>query len=250
MLLLVFLMMVLGLFALLLGGGLVAQGYLYEQPAERMPLRAVGGAVLVGGFVTLWVGIDRRAPEKYDVLFNFRGETTVEFKRPPGEKDAPFLEGGTGAPFELRGSTNSGGQYMTGAIRVRAAGDAEPVRYNAKLNGDRTYLKGDDGVQFKEEKGSRYVKDRELGALHVPSTVTVVVALLLNFTLVVVWVVALWPVMRFPFGTALMAGAGLAVITMLALMPVLFKPNRGPKPPAAPKAASALVYFGDRGQPS
>src|SRR5712691_1077493 len=47
MLLLVFLMLFLGLFALFLGGGLVAQGYLYQQPVERLPLRAIVAAVLV-----------------------------------------------------------------------------------------------------------------------------------------------------------------------------------------------------------
>ena len=44
-----FLMLTLGLFALFLGGGLVAQGYLYQNPAERLPVRAVAAAVLVGG---------------------------------------------------------------------------------------------------------------------------------------------------------------------------------------------------------
>jgi hypothetical protein len=256
MLLLVFLMLFLGLFALFLGGGLVAQGYLYQQPADRLPLRAIGAAVLVGGYITFWVWIDQRAPKKYDTFFSFEGESktefnefeavrwgaaagkltldasgkptesTVKFKR--AGKEAPFLEGGTGAKFEPRGRTPTGAQYMTGALLVKGPNDAQPVRYNAKLNEDKTYPPE---LRFEEEKGPRYIKVGELGALYVPSTATVAVALLLNFLLIVVWVAALWPIMRFSLGHALMFTAVLAVVTMLGLMPILFKPNRAPKPP-------------------
>jgi hypothetical protein len=267
MLLLVFLMLFLGLFALLLGGGLVAQGYLYQQPADRLPLRAVVAAVLVGGYITFWVWVDQRAPKKYDTFFNFEGESKAEFNEfeavrwaaaagkltldaggKPAEttvpfkrigKEAPFLEVKTGDRFELTGRNREGAQYMTGALLVKGPNDAQPVRYNARLNEDKTYQKGDEGVRFLEEKGPRYIKAGELGALYVPSTSTVAVALLLNFLLIVVWVVAFWPIMRFSLGHSLMFTAVLAVITMLGLMPILFKPNRTPKPPPP----TALVPF-------
>lgn len=264
MLLLVFLMLLLGLFALFLGGGLVAQGYLYQQPADRLPVRSAGAALLVASFITFWVWVDKHAPEKYDTLFNFRGETSTEFdefeavrwaaangklkldpsgkpiesvvkfKRAAGAKGA-FVEEKTGAPFELRGYAEGGsGQYMVGAIRVKGPNDAEPVRYNAKLKDDKSYPLE---LRFEEEKGSRYVpaiqKNNHVGALHVPSAATVFVALLLNFLLVAVWVVAFWPIMRFSLGHSLMFTAVLAVVVMLALMPVLFKQNRVP-PPLAP----------------
>jgi hypothetical protein len=264
-LLLVFLMMFLGLFALFLGGGLVAQGYLYQQPADRMPVRAVAAAVLVGGYVTFWVWIDHRAPKKYDTFFNFEGESKTEFNEfeavrwsaaagkltldasgKPTEstvpfkrigKEAPFQDAKTGGRFELTGRAPDGAQYMTGALLVKGPGDAQPARYNARLNEDKTYQKGDEGVRFIEEKGSRYIKAGELGALYVPSTATIAVALLLNFLLLVVWVVAFWPIMRFSLGHSLMFTAVLAVITLLGLMPILFKPNRAPKPPPTPPTA-------------
>src|SRR5262245_16710166 len=72
-------MMLLGLFALFLGGGLVAQGYLYQNPADRMPIRALAAAALVAGFVTFWVWIDQRAPGRYNTFFEIRGESTKEF---------------------------------------------------------------------------------------------------------------------------------------------------------------------------
>ena len=263
-LLLVFLMLTLGLFALFLGGGLVAQGYLYQQPASRLPVRAVGAAALVAGFITFWVWIDKRAPGKYDTLPTFRGESTVEFdefeavrwvgagttgklkldgagnpvesgtmkfKRPAGGK-AAFTEEGTGAPFKLRGDT---GPYIIGVIRVKGPDDAEPVRYAVTLKEDKTLTPA---PRYVEEKGSRYVEANQIGTLYVPSTGTVVLALLLNFLLLVVWLVAFWLVMRFSLGHSLMFSAVLAVVTIFALMPALFNPNRVPKPaPSAPPAA-------------
>jgi hypothetical protein len=268
-LLLVFMLLLLGLFALFLGGGLVAQGYLYQNPAERMPLRALAAAALVAGFVTLWMKIDQRAPGRYDTFFKFapnstvefqefeavrwmgtRGElkfdasgnpveTTAKFKRTPGGKGL-FLEEGTGEPFKLNGSTNTGSQYMTGAIRVKAADDPEPVRYKATLKDGATKSPTyTPEPRFEEEKGRRYVEAHKLGTLVVPSTGTIVVSLLLNFALFVVWVAAFWPILRFSLGHAMIFAGSLALITMLAIMPVLFKQNRTPKP--APQAPAAVL---------
>jgi hypothetical protein len=272
LLLLVFLMMLLGLFALFLGGGLVAQGYLYQNPAERMPLRALAGALLVAGFVTFWVWVDQRAPGRYDTFFNFApystvefdefeavrwmgaggkltlgpdgkpAETTAKFKKVAGGKGAQFVEEGTGNAFEPRGSTSKEGQYMTGAIRVKGPDDPEPVRYDAELSGpkERPIYKEIDGERrFKEQDGSRYVKMNQPGILFVPSTGTVALALLLNFALVVVWLAAFWPILRFSLGHALIFTGACALLMMLTVMPVLFKQNRVEKPK---EPAAALVW--------
>ena len=276
MLLLVFLMLTLGLFALFLGGGLVAQGYLYQNPAERMPLRSVAAAVLVSGFITLWVAIDRKSPGRYDTFFNFVPYTTAEFtefeavrwtgsggklklddkgkpnevlvkfKRAPGGKDAKFLEEGTNTPFQMNGTAATGGQYMTGAIRVKGPDDPEPVRYDATLKEDprtkeKTYTPE---TRFKEEKGSRYVEVHQIGTLFVPSTGTVMGALALNLMLFVVWLVAFWPLLRFTLVHALVFAGAFATLTMLGAMPLLFKQNRAPKPPPTPAPVPAAMIWG------
>jgi len=273
MLFLVFLMLVLGLFALFLGGGMVAQGFLYQNPAERLPIRSLAAAVLVAGFITLWVSIDRRVPGRYDTFFNFVAYTTADFNEfeavrwtgssgklkldadgKPNEvvvkftrpnANAKFVEEGSGAPYTMLGSMGPV-QYMTGAIRVKGPGDAEPVRYTATVKDDpRTKQKVySDRPRFMEEKGSRYVeaeKENQMGKLFVPSTGTIAGALALNIMLFVVWLVAMWPVMRFSFAHALMFAAALGLLTMLGVMPLLFKPNRDAKPPAAPTAPTALL---------
>jgi hypothetical protein len=273
MLFLVFLMLTLGLFALFLGGAILAQGYLYQNPAEKMPLRAVAAAVLVGGFITLWVAIDRGSPGRYDTFFNFVPYTTTEFQEfeavrwtgaggkltldangKPNEvlvkfkragKDAKFVEDGGTAPFQMNGSTPTGGQYMTGAIRVKGPNDPEPVRYEATLKEDpRTKEKTfAPETRFLEEKGgSRYVESHKIGTLFVPSTGTIVGALALNLALFVVWLVACWPLMRFSFAHALILAGAFGMLTMLGVMPLLFKQNRAPKPPTTPAPAAMRSY--------
>lgn len=269
MLILVFLMTTMGLFALFLGGGLVAQGYLYQNPAARMPLRALAGAVLVAGFITLWVRIDRNAPGRYDTFFNFSSystaefdefeavrwagagdklkldasgnptESTAKFKRAAGGK---FVEEKTGKPFEMNGTTSSGMRYMVGAIRVKGPNDHDWVRYNVNLKDGKPKTNPEYGEprRFVEEKGSRYVEVAQLGTLFIPSSGTIVIALFLNFMLFVVWLVAFWLILRFALTHALLFTGAFALLTMLAVMPILFKQNRA-KPPA-PTSEAALVF--------
>lgn len=272
MLFLIFLMMTLGLFALFLGGGLVAQGYLYQNPADRMPIRALAGAVLVASFVTLWVRIDQSAPGRYDTFFNFAPystkefdefeairwtgaggklkfdangnyvEKTTKFKRMGKGK---FYEEGTTNEFLTHGSSSADGQYLTGAIRVKGPDDAEPVRYNAQLNPTKpkTNPEYTPERRFVEENGSRYVEVHQLGTLFVPSTGMIALALFLNFMLFAVWLAAFWPILRFSLTHSLIFAGSLALLTMLTVMPVLFKQNRTPKPPATPAAPTTTLVW-------
>ncbi|HEY1187306.1 MAG TPA: hypothetical protein VGE74_06590 [Gemmata sp.] len=277
-LLLVFALLTGGLTALFLGVTIVAQGYLYQEPVSRLPLRAAAGGVLLGGFITLWAAIDKNKPGRYDTFFNFSPYTTsefsefeavrwpavggalktdangkpleevVKFKRNPG--GTQFVREGTSEVFILTGSDNSK-SFMTGAIRVKGPGDPEPVRYNAIVDDDprnktKTYSRDDERRRFVEEKGERYVKMVQMGTLFVPSTATIVGSLALNFVLLVLWLVVMWPVLRYSLGHSLGLAAVGTLVTMLLLMPLLFKFNRSaakPAPAPAP-AVSALVAPG------
>jgi hypothetical protein len=277
-LLLTLVMVTMGLLALFWGGGLVAQGYLYQQPAERLPLRSALAAVLVGLFITLWVWIDQRNPKKYDTFFEFSGESSRPFhefdairwqekeqvkdkivarkddkgqpvervmkvKQSSGAKGAPFIDEATSKPFQLSGAfPPDNARLMTVALRVKLD-DGPPVRFNAVLvKDDKTgavgYPIGE--RRFIEENGSRYVRLDELGLMFTPTPGVVFTALLLNFLLFVVWFAALWPVMRFSWGHALGFTAIFGLVTMLLIMPLLFKPNRTPKAPGV-----EAVWVGD-----
>lgn len=269
-LLLILVLVTLVLFAMFLGGTLIAQGYLYQQPVDRLPLRALAAALIVGLFITLWVWIDKNSPRRYDTFFEFAPyqtkdfiefeavrwvsldgtkleqdeagnpvEVTVKFRR-RGAK-GPFIEDGTDAPFQLNTA-----MYMTAAIRLSPDPDAEPIRLDAQMKEDKrgrkTYA---EPRRFIEANGSSYVQADQLGILYVPSTRTVIVALFINLLLFVVWMVAFWPILRFTVGHAFGLAVVMGLFTMLLVMPLLFKPHRAAKQPDA--TAQVLTEMGSRG---
>ncbi|AWM41712.1 hypothetical protein GobsT_71940 [Gemmata obscuriglobus] len=275
-LLLVFVLLTGGLSALFLGVSIVAQGYLYQEAASRLPVRAAVGGLLLGGFITFWSALDKSNPGRYDTFFNFAPYSTAEFtefeavrwpavagvlrtdasgktveevvkfKRAPG--GTQFLREGTGEPFIMNGSDNSG-SFMTGAIRLKGPEDPAPVRYNAIVKEtaggkSKSYTPE---RRFNEENGSRYVEAVQMGTLFVPSNKTVFLALLLNFVLLVLWLAVTWPVLRYSLAHALGLTAVGTLVTMLVLMPLLFRFNRPaakPAPAPAPATTSVPVVTG------
>lgn len=270
-LVLLFLLLALSLFGFFWGGSLVAQGYFYQNPADRLPLRAAVAALLVGGFLSFWIGLDRQHPGKYDTFFEFRGETTREFsefeavrwqfdpaakglkkdaqgnpaettakfKKAVGGKVATFLEEGSNKKFATHDT-----QFMTAAIVV--ADEGAPVRFKAELKkDDRTgalnYVTNQNERKFVEENGSRYVKHSQIGIIYVPSSGVIVLSLLLNFLLFVVWFAVLWPVLKFTWGHALGFTAVFGLMTMMLVLPMLFKPHREAGKP--PEVAAARSYL-------
>lgn len=270
-LLAILLLVTLVLFALFLGGSLVAQGYLYQEPADRLPVRALAAAVLVGTFITSWVWIDKLHPKRYDTFFEFAPyerkdfsefeavrwlstdgvkldtdesgklqEVVLTFKKGVGSKSDKFFEQGTDAPFQLNGGTKTGESFMTAAIRVKPDPDSAPVRFDAQFQVDkRTQAKTyTTERRFVEENGSRYIEADQLGVLYVPSTGTIVLALFINMLHFAVWFIAFWPILQFSRGHAFALTTLFGLVTMLLLMPLLFKPNRAQNAAVeAPKAA-------------
>jgi hypothetical protein len=263
MLMLTLLLVTVALLAVFWGGSLVAQGYLYNQPADRLPLRALAAALLVGSFLIVWVWIDKRSPGKYETFFNVEGEESTQFTEfeavrvqpvregkqvtyKPGEvvskvkrgvgAAAEFIDERTGKPFVLSGSfPPDNTDLVTVAIVVKdEAGN--PVRYDATLDtnpntGEKTYSRNVDSRRFVQVKGDRYIRPTQLGVIYVPRTVFW--ALALNVVHFVVWFAALWLLLRFAWTHALLFTVVFGLVTMLMLMPLLFKPNRAPKVPEA-----------------
>ncbi len=266
-LLIILVLTTLVLFALFLGGSLVAQGYLYQAPADRLPLRSLIGALLIGLFITIWVWIDRRAPRRYDTFFEFapyetktfdefdavrwlstdgssfkadasgnKVEAEVKFKRGVGGQANTFFEEGTTTPFHLNSVGKTGESYMTIAIKLKPDPNGDAVRFNARLNPDKkSYAASAEGRRFDEERGSRYVHADQLGVLYVPSTGTIVLALFINVLHFVIWFAVFGPILQFTRGHAFVLAVSFGLITMILVMPLLFKPNR--TPPAPPAAA-------------
>jgi hypothetical protein len=222
----------------------------------------------------MWVWLDKVHPKRYDTFFEFAPyerkeysefeairwtsidgihlktdesgkliETVVKFKRGSGTKAEKFVEEGTDLPFQLNGGTKTGEAFMTGAILVKPDRDSEPIRMNAQLEEDKqtqakSYPQGE--KRFMEENGSRYVVADQLGVLYVPSTGTVMLALFINFMLFAVWFIAFWPILQFSPAHAFGFTTLFGLITMLLVMPLLFKQNRAkPAIPEPPRVAWA-----------
>lgn len=265
-LLLVFALLTGGFTALFLGVSIVAQGYLYQEPAPRLPLRSVAGGLILGGFITLWTAIDKNNPGRFGPPQDFSPrrsveftefeavrwpagadgklktdpsgkpvETVAKFKRTVGGKGSAFVEEGTSDPFKPTGS--SGGlSYMTGAIRVKGPDDPEPVRYNAVVNDNprtkqKEYPQGE--REFREEKGERFVTFNQMGTIYIPSSGTLAVWLLLNVATLVLWLVVTWLILRYALAHALGLTAVGVLVTLFILNPLLFKFNKPPEPKPA-----------------
>jgi hypothetical protein len=271
----IFTLLTLMLFGLFWGGTLVAQGYFYQQPADRLALRAAVAALIVGLYISFWIWIDKKNPGKYDTFFAFSGEstreftefeavrwqfdpiskgvkkdaqgnpveTTVKFKKSAGNK-AAFVEEGTGKKFVTHDT-----DMMTAALIVKAD-DGNPIRFNAEMKKDErtgamNYVSDQNERRFVEEKGSRYIKAAQMGVMYVPSGGVVATALLLNFLLFVVWFVAFWPALRFNWGHALGFSAAFGLLVMLLILPLLFGIIRKEgKPPQAAMRAQPAASFG------
>jgi hypothetical protein len=249
-LLLTFAAVTAGLFVALWGLGAFIQGALYSGPASRLPLRALAGAVLLGGFITLWTSANTRAgtKDRYGVLHEFTSETHTEFTefdairrdRAGKERTVPFKRtGGRTAPFveaadPSRPFTLTTADYVTTGLEVKE-GDGK-TRFDDELDAGGKYKHAANKV-FRDGKGRRI----EFGQSNTPSPIVAkstgaqIGALLLNAGVFVVWFVVFWPVMRFTLGHALGLAAVFGAVTMLLLMPMLFDTNRvsHQAPPAA-----------------
>lgn len=210
----------------------IFQGWLYNDLARRLPLRALAGGFVMALFLTGWCAIYQADPGRFDTLFNFKTETpdvkTDEFQsvRRVGKeekKPAKFVRG-TGTEFvsaeNQRVWKRSDADGMVVALLVPEKGKGEPTRFNAQLQPDGTFPTG--GVRFQEEKGSRYMDEASLGQVYRVRSFAVLGNLFANLLHAALWAVVLWVGMRFALGHAIGIGLGLWAVTMVAVQPALF----------------------------
>lgn len=252
-----------GLTALFWGLALFAQGYLYNQPADKLPLRALAAGLGVALFLTAWTYLNTRAAhkDKYGVLHEFvattqvpveefeavrrlgikdeKGqpkEVTVPFKwRAGGAGGGKFVEPGTAREFQTNTS-----DYMTVALLVPDGGSK--ARFEAELQDGAYTTRADDERRFSEQGGERFIDARNPRQMEVPSTGGFVAAVAINVLHFVVWFLAFWLGLRFTVGHSLGLAAAFGLASMLILMPLLFDLNKvkpvvvaPPPTPAAPK---------------
>jgi hypothetical protein len=253
-LLLTFAAVTLGLFAALWGLGSFLQSSLYSELADRLPLRALVGALLLGGFITFWTYANTRAAgqDRYGTLFEFNPmtvtdltefdavrryraaagqeapEKTVAFKRTGGGRTAPFVE--VDDPSRPLNLTTA--DYVTIALEVKE-GETK-TRFDADLDDKGRYKSATNKV-FRDKRG-RYIEFGQTNTpspIYAPSRGAFAAAVGINVLNFVVWFVVFWPVMRFTLGHSLGLAVVFGGVTMLLLMPLLFEKNQRTQRPAA-----------------
>ena len=209
------------------------QGWLYNDLATRLPLRALGGGAVLALFLTGWCAIYKADPGRFDTLFSFKTEaldqTAAEFqsvRRVGKEEKKPvkYTRGGTGAEFTAADTgkvwKRSDADGMVVALLIPEKGKTEPTRFTAQLQPDGTFPPG--GVRYVEEKGSRYTDEASLGQVYRVRSFAIIGNLFANFLHAVLWVVVFWLGMRFALGHAVGIGLAFWGVTMIAVQPALF----------------------------
>jgi hypothetical protein len=225
------------------GISLFLQGYLYNEPADKLILRAAVGGLAIGCYLSFWVYANTRAdrPNKYGAIHQFAAdarseptafqavqkfrqagnttrEQTVSYLPKSNEKGLIFLNKEDASAFKLNTA-----DYITTAILVTEG--ASPARFEALLKPDGWTYSGEKKT-FRENGGRRFIEADEPGIIIAPSGGTQLLAILLNLLTFLVLFVIFWPILRFGTGHAIGLSIVVGMILVLVLMPLLFDLNK------------------------
>jgi hypothetical protein len=243
---LIFALLAFALVLLLWGGSMLLQGWLYQAPADRMPLRAAAGGVALAAFLTFWCLLDARNPGKYDTLFEFSpleitdhdsfdsvmrktngSETVTRYHREPGGR------GTTNDFMDDRGQhwRKNTSEAMAVEIRVKEKDKPEPARFKANLDEKGNFPKELTQLRYTDADG-RYMSADTLGRVYRRKTGVLFANIFLNAAHFLLWWAVFWLGMRFSIWHACGLSLVMWLFVMVALQPVLFNQTR-PKEPAA-----------------
>ena len=237
MLLTLFAILVVALAAVLWVGSIFLQGWLYSDLARHLPLRAVGGAVVLAGFHTAWCWSYQGDPGRFDTLQNFSREkldgSYDEFQsvRKVGndeKKPAKFerKKGGRGTTDDFQAAdtkkpwARSDAEGMVAAVLVQEPNKTEPTRFNAELQPDGKFPAT--GLRYIEDKGKRYMDEAAIGKVYRVRPAAILMNLLANGFHLLLWIVVIWIGMRFTVGNAVAIGLVAWGLVMVVVQPVLF----------------------------
>jgi hypothetical protein len=214
--------------------GVALQGWLYNDLARYLPVRALIGGAVLALFLTAWTAIYRADPGRFDTLPNFKTETLdgvydeLESVRKVGndeKKAVRFVRRGESNDFETADTRKpwrrSDSDGMVVAILVKEGGRDEPTRFVPNLRPDGTFPPENE-TRYEADGGKRYMSHQSLGKVYRIRSFAYLGNFFVNFLHLALWVAVLWPVMRFALGHAIAIGLVLWVVTMLVVQPALF----------------------------
>lgn len=237
MLLVIFGLLLFGFFVILWLGSVFLQGWIYNDIASKMPIRALIASAIMSGFLTLWCSIYQADPGRFDTLLNFSREkiegvyNEFESIRKVGNeerKPEKFVRpgGSRGATAEFRTTdgqrpwTRSNADGMVIALLVKEKDQTEPTRFEAQLEKDGKFPVT--GLRYVQPKSSRYMDEASLGTIYRVRSMSLMGNLFANFVHLVLWTLVICFVLRFEIGNSIAIGLAIWAITMIAVQPALF----------------------------
>jgi len=234
LLLIIFAAMVAVLTAVLWIASVILQGYLYNDLAPKLPLRALAGGAVIALFLTAWCAVYRADPGRFDTLTNFKTEALDgvydEFQsvRKVGTEERPpvrFVRRGDSNDFESVETrklwSRSDADGMVVALLIKERGKEQPTRFDANLQPDGRFRPRDQN-RYEADGGRRYMDEVALGKVYRVRSWVYAGNFFANFLHLALWVVVLWFGMRFALGHAVGIGLAVWALTMLAVQPALF----------------------------
>jgi hypothetical protein len=237
MLVTILLLLTLGCVVILWLGAVFLQGWLYNDLASKLPLRAVVGGVIMALFLTGWCAIYKNDPGRFDTLINFSREKLdgtyeeIHSVRKIGEKEQKPVKfvrkpGGRGASDEFKSIENgkpwkrSDAEGMVIAVLVKENDKAEPTRFDAKLEPNGKFPTV--GLRYVQANENRYMEEVALGQIYRVRSGAVIGNLFANALHLGLWILVLTFVLRFTPGHAVGIGLVLWGVMMIIVQPVLF----------------------------
>src|SRR5262245_22909377 len=176
------------------------QGWLYNDLARKLPLRALGGAAALALFHTAWCAIYKADPGRFDTLYSFKTEvlegTYDEFQsvRQTGKKEQKpvrFVRRGASTDFEsVEGHkmwSRSDADGMVVADLIQEKDNKEPTRFNANLNSDGTFPSTADH-RYETDNGRRYMDHNSMGKVYRKRSMAIMGNVFVNLLHLAVWV--------------------------------------------------------------
>jgi hypothetical protein len=216
-------------------GSVGLQGWLYNDLARRLPVRALAGGLILAAFHAGWCAIYKADPGRFDTLPNFKSETldgkydefqSVRSVNKKEQKPARFVRRGASNDFESPETgkvwNRSDADGLVVALLIKENGKDQPTRFEANLDPKTGGFRPPEETRFEADGSKRYMDQSALGKVYRVRSMAVMGNLFANFLHLVVWVVVLWPIMRFSLNHAIGIGLLMWGVTMLIVQPALF----------------------------
>jgi hypothetical protein len=208
------------------------QGWLYNDLAKKLPLRALVGGLVLALFHTGWCAIYKADPGRFDTLYSFKTEAyegqydefqSVRRVGKTEQKPVKFVRKAETTDFESADThkhwSRSDADGMVVAVLIVEKGNKEPTRFDANLSPDGKFQ---ENSRYEADGGRRYMDNNQMGKVYRKRSMAIMGNLFANFLHLALWIAVLWPIMRFTLGHAIGFGLLLWGIAMI-LQPALFE---------------------------